>query len=196
MANHYEILGVKKDASQEEIKKAFRKLAVQHHPDKNAGDKKAEEKFKEINAAYEVLSDPQKRANYDRPQPQFHHNPFAGHGFGDMRFNFGGGFVDMNEILNQMRQHQGFGSYSSFVQTVSHTSKIPLVVALCGGVIELPTPVGTIKLDIPPNTQPGTTFQVNVKKQQNTQLILQLTIDVELPKLTEEQKTKLKKILK
>ncbi len=64
--DYYKILGVAKSASQEEIKKAFRKLAVKHHPDKNPGDKKAEEKFKEVNEANAVLSDPEKRKKYDQ----------------------------------------------------------------------------------------------------------------------------------
>ena len=64
--DYYKILGVAKTASQDEIKKAFRKLAVKYHPDKNPGDKKAEEKFKEINEANEVLSDPEKRKKYDQ----------------------------------------------------------------------------------------------------------------------------------
>ena len=63
--DYYKVLGVSKDASQEEIKKAFRKLAVKYHPDKNKGDKAAEEKFKEINEAYAVLSDPEKKKQYD-----------------------------------------------------------------------------------------------------------------------------------
>ena len=63
--NPYDVLGVKKDASQDEIKKAYRKLAMKHHPDKNKGDKASEAKFKEIFAAYETLSDPKKRQQYD-----------------------------------------------------------------------------------------------------------------------------------
>src|SRR3974390_306511 len=69
--DYYAILGVKKTASQEEIRKAFRKAARKYHPDVNPGDKKAEEKFKEINEAYEVLSDPQKRHKYDTLGPNW-----------------------------------------------------------------------------------------------------------------------------
>src|SRR5919199_4568626 len=63
--NYYEILGVSPEASSEEIKKAFRRLALQYHPDVNPGDKAAEEKFKDISEAYEILSDPERRKKYD-----------------------------------------------------------------------------------------------------------------------------------
>ena len=66
MKDYYKILGVSKNASDEEIKKAYKKLAFKYHPDKNPGDKKAEEQFKEISEAYAVLSDKDKRAQYDR----------------------------------------------------------------------------------------------------------------------------------
>jgi molecular chaperone DnaJ len=101
----YQLLGVSRTATPEEIKKAYRKLAMQYHPDKNPGNKKAEEKFKEISEAYEVLSDEQKRQNYDN----FGHagaqgNPFGGAG------GFGGGFssgraganADFNDIFGDV----------------------------------------------------------------------------------------------
>ena len=64
--DYYNTLGVEKSASKDEIKKAYRKLAMEYHPDQNAGDAQAEEKFKEINEAYQVLSDDDKRSHYDR----------------------------------------------------------------------------------------------------------------------------------
>src|SRR5688572_33109744 len=66
MADYYQMLGVARDAGSEEIKKAYRNLAVQHHPDKNEGSKESEERFKEITRAYEVLRDPDQRSIYDR----------------------------------------------------------------------------------------------------------------------------------
>ncbi|HUN11339.1 MAG TPA: DnaJ domain-containing protein, partial [Rhabdaerophilum sp.] len=74
----YEVLGVPKNADEAALKSAFRKLAMQYHPDKNPGDTEAERKFKEINEAYQVLSDPQKRGAYDR----FGHAAFEGGGGG------------------------------------------------------------------------------------------------------------------
>ena len=97
--DYYKTLGVGKNASDEEIKKAYRKLARQYHPDRNSGDKKAEERFKEISQAHDVLSDPEKRKAYDRGQGplggfaggNFDPGAFSG-GFGDILSNlFGGG---------------------------------------------------------------------------------------------------------
>lgn len=101
--DYYEVLGVSRDADAEEIKKAYRKLAIKHHPDKNPGDKSAEENFKELSEAYEALSDPQKRRAYDQ----------YGHAAFDPRARAGragaGGFHDPFEIFREV-----FGGSSIF----------------------------------------------------------------------------------
>ena len=89
--DYYKILMVGKTASDDELKKAYRKLAVQHHPDRNPGDKAAEEKFKEINEAYQVLSDPQKRGIYD----QLGHAGLGQGGFGQGFGQGAGSFTDI-----------------------------------------------------------------------------------------------------
>jgi molecular chaperone DnaJ len=82
MKDYYQILGVPREADDEAIKKAYRDLAKKHHPDHNQDDEDAEEKFKEVNEAYEALSNPQKRQEYDNPDPFadfFKHGPFGNH---------------------------------------------------------------------------------------------------------------------
>jgi len=119
--NPYEVLGVARDASDADIKKAYHKLVMQYHPDKNPGDKSAEEKFKEINNAFDILKDPQKRAAYDR----FGDAAFAGgngasagagfgggnpFGNGAFHFDMGGG-AGMDDILREAMRGFGFGDF-------------------------------------------------------------------------------------
>ncbi|HHW07885.1 MAG TPA: molecular chaperone DnaJ [Clostridia bacterium] len=103
--DYYEILGVPRGATQEEIKKAYRKLARKYHPDVNPGDKQAEERFKEITEAYEVLSDEQKRAQYD----QFGHVGDTGAGFGGFGGFQGTGFGGLDDIFDMFFGGTGFG---------------------------------------------------------------------------------------
>ena len=94
--DYYEVLGVSKDASEDEIKKAYRKIAIKYHPDRNPGDKVAEEKFKEAAEAYDVLHDPQKKQQYD----QFGFNGPMGGGAGGFGGGFGGGGFSMDDIFS------------------------------------------------------------------------------------------------
>ena len=117
--NPYEILGVARDARDADIKKAYHKLVMKYHPDKNPGDKNAEEKFKEINNAFDILKDSQKRAAYDRfggaaftggngasASGGFGGNPFGNGGF---HFNMGGDMGGMEDILREAMRGFGFG---------------------------------------------------------------------------------------
>src|SRR5688572_10844614 len=101
--DYYEVLGVAKNASEADIKKAYRKLALQYHPDKNPDDKQAEEKFKEAAEAYEVLSNAEKRSRYD----QFGHAGVGGAGFG-------GGGMNMDDIFSQFGDIFGSAFGGSF----------------------------------------------------------------------------------
>jgi len=101
-SDYYELLGASRTASQDELKKAYRKMAMKYHPDKNQGDKEAEHKFKEINEAYDVLRDDTKRAAYDRyGHAAFEQGGMGGGGFGGGAggFDFAGGFGDIFEEM-------------------------------------------------------------------------------------------------
>ena len=120
----YEILGISKQASDDEIKKAYRKLAMQHHPDQNKGDKNAEKKFKEISASYEILKDPQKREAYD----QYGHDAFRQgnmgggfRGFEDFANSFN--FTDINSMFEDFFG-EGFGSSSRQQRRVQRGSDL------------------------------------------------------------------------
>ena len=110
--DYYEVLGVDKKATEDEIKKAYRKIAIKYHPDRNPGNKEAEEKFKEAAEAYDVLHDPQKRQQYD----QFGFNGPMGGGAGGFG-GFGGGSMNMDDIFSMFGDifggHAGFGGFSS-----------------------------------------------------------------------------------
>jgi len=116
--DYYEVLGVGRDASEEEIKKAYRKQALQYHPDKNPGDKQAEERFKEATEAYEVLKDPQKRGQYD----QFGHTGAAA--FGGFEGFRGFETFDLSDALRAfMRDFGGFGGLDDLFGTATRTRR-------------------------------------------------------------------------
>jgi len=123
--DYYDILGINKSASESEIKKAYRKLAIKYHPDKNPGDKNAEENFKKAAEAYEVLGNSQKRSKYD----QFGHSAFDGAG------GFGAGGMNMDDIFSQFGDifggaFGGFGGFGSSGQVKSKGSNLRIRVKL------------------------------------------------------------------
>jgi molecular chaperone DnaJ len=127
--DYYEVLGVGKDSSADEIKKAYRKKAIQYHPDKNPGDKQSEENFKEAAEAYEVLSNPEKKQRYD----QFGHAGLGNQG------GFGGGGRSMDDIFSMFGDifgSGGFGGFGGFnsggrsQQRVNHGSNLRIKVTL------------------------------------------------------------------
>ena len=157
--DYYEILGMPKDASDDEIKRAYRKLAHQYHPDKNKGDDK---KFKEINEAYQVLGNHEKREQYDRFGRTFEGQGFpSGEGFGD----FGGLSDILEELFGFSRggnrpAERGFGDFfgggfSRAWSTIQTTLNIDFITAILGGEIEVSVRGEKIKLKIPAGMQSG-----------------------------------------
>ena len=124
--DYYEVLGVSKDATPEDIKKAYRKLAMKYHPDKNSGNKKAEERFKEISNAYEVLSDPEKKQAYDqRGMEGVHDTGFQGFTSNDDIFShFGDIFGDVSFGMRETGPEQG--------DDLKYTLTIPFMDAVLG----------------------------------------------------------------
>ncbi|MBQ3464615.1 DnaJ domain-containing protein [Candidatus Saccharibacteria bacterium] len=174
--DYYEVLGVSKDASDDEIKKAYRKLAIKYHPDKNPGDKEAEAKFKEVNEAHDVLSDKQKRARYD----QFGHagvggasgNPFAGgnpfgeggnFNFNGQTFNFDfGGAGGFEDILGSLF---GFGGARRPRRGADYQTSVTLTFeeAIFGTTKEVSANGENIKVKIPAGIDDGMSIRLRGK---------------------------------
>jgi curved DNA-binding protein len=143
LSNYYQTLGVEKSASEAEIKKAYRKLAMQYHPDRNQGDKKAEDKFKEVNEAYAVLSDPEKRKQYDMFGDQGFHQRyssediFRGFDFGSIfdEFGLGGNRDNIFSHIFGANFGDGRGGYGGPErgQDVSYPLEIGFMDAYNGG---------------------------------------------------------------
>lgn len=217
--NFYETLWVSKTATNDEIKKAYRKLAMKYHPDKNKWDKTSESKFKEINQAYETLSDTSKRKNYDAFWSTSNTgNPFAwGNPFwGNSSYSYSTGGIDLEDLFwgfGWGSQTSGFTSGFDFwdlfgtqkTQTqskkttkvnpdIEKTYEVPLFDLVLGCKIEVEGFLWEkAKLKIPANTKPGTKFRVKDfwKNIWWKKWHLIVTIDVRMPKYISEVDIKL-----
>ncbi len=189
----YEVLGVARDASDDDIKKAYRKLAREHHPDRNPGDKKAEDRFKEIQAAYGVLGDKEKRGQFDR-------FGFAGQGStggGGEPFRWGGGQgfdfqgVDPNDLESILRQFGmgGAGPGDSFgrrsrSRAQSHPPEeaeaevaIPFLTAALGGSVTLNVGGKQVDVKVPRGVEEGKRLRLSGQGPGGGDLYLKLKID-------------------
>lgn len=217
--DYYQILGIKKSSSEAEVKKAYKKLAMQWHPDRHQWDKKAEEKFKEINEAYQVLGDKEKKKKYDT---------YGTADFEDMRsgnpgWDFSG--FDFGDIFSQWWRATRWWNAHSFEfdlwdimssfwwQSRSRTSdvaeesldteqivELPLIDFLVGTKISVDSPYSwRFKVTVPECTKPWTRLKVTGKGHTRGKKVgnLYLKLDTKMPKkLTENQKEILEKILR
>jgi DnaJ-class molecular chaperone len=166
-ADYYQTLGVNKGASEDEIKKAYRKLARQFHPDRNPGDKQAEARFKEIQKAYDVLSDKNKRAQYDQFGEAGLGGGPSGYGPGQTTFHWGGDAagIDPNEIFSQIFGDMGGQAFRrgrggrtrrpEAPETYETEVSIPFETAALGGSIDLRVGDRELTVKIPAGIEEG-----------------------------------------
>jgi DnaJ-class molecular chaperone len=172
-ADPYQTLGVKTDASQEEIQKAYRTLAKKLHPDLNPGNKQAEEQFKEVSAAYDVVGDPEKRARFDRgeidasgaerPQQRYYRD-FADAGANPYASD--DGFADFGDadILSEILRRQGRGTIRMRGADVNYRLALDFLDAINGGKQQLTLPDGSVlDVSIPAGTRDGQTLRLRGK---------------------------------
>jgi curved DNA-binding protein len=195
----YETLGVSESATPEEIKKAYRKLARQYHPDINK-EESAQDKFKEINAAYEVLSDPEKKAQYD----QFGDQMFGGQNFHDFARGQGAG-VDLDEILRQMFGGGagaggfggggfggfgggGFGGFGGVDLDIQARITVPFMTAILGGKHNVSANGQTFDIKIPAGIKSGETMRVRGKGKQYQGQAGDLLLQVEVAESNEYER--------
>jgi curved DNA-binding protein len=179
----YETLGVSESASSDEIKKAYRKLARKYHPDINK-DESAVDKFKEINGAYEVLSDTEKKSQYD----QFGDQMFGGQNFHDFAQGQGTG-VDLDEILRQMfggggggfsGAQGGFGGFGAVDLDITTRITIPFMTSIQGGKYSINVEGKSFDIKIPAGIKSGETLRVRGKGRTQQRQAGDLLIKVEI----------------
>ena len=185
-SNPHEILGVSPTATEEELSAAYKKLVKTHHPDLHQDEvkkKESEEKMKEINAAYDEITNPQHHRGH--PNSDINNiNDFLRNVFGRTRPG------NFNDIFGNMGGGNNFNFHST--QTISCELQISITKAILGGEVECDTPIGKFKIDLPPAAQPGSMFNIQVKKDNNSTIIVQVRVNVIIPTdLTDEQKKKL-----
>lgn len=196
--DYYEDLGVSKTASQDEISSAFRKLAARYHPDRNPGDKAAEEKFKKVAEAYNVLRDPKTRAAYDQG------------GSGQVEFDTGfRGFDSTEDVFSHFGDLFGelFGSrmrarayrrwpenFETEIEVVPEateglnlhrTATVDVFTAMLGGSVDVPLAEGTAEMTVPGGTQPGQQFRLagqGFRDRQGRRGDVIVTVRVEIPR--------------
>ncbi|WP_137390903.1 DnaJ C-terminal domain-containing protein [Rhodoligotrophos defluvii] len=183
-ADPYKILGVARDASDKDIQKAYRALAKKHHPDLNPGDAEAEKRFKEISVAYDLLSDPEKRARYDRGEIDASGNEQAQHYQRRYYRDYAGGpdnayassgayadFTDMDDILSAFFSQRGAAGAGARTMNmrgrdVQYRLEVEFLEAVLGGKKRLAMPDGsTIDVTIPPGTRDGQVLRLAGKGQ-------------------------------
>ena len=169
----YEILGVSRSSSEKEIKQAYLRLARQYHPDVNKNDKSAEEKFKQINEAYEVLSDQNKRKLYDSYGQNWKQaegmngdgfNPFTQNNMG---FNFGGfQNINLGNMFDGFFGNRSQNSQSSYTQTKPKPSEVSVEVSLleafagCQRIVKTPSNAKSVEVKIPPGVDNGSKIHI------------------------------------
>jgi curved DNA-binding protein len=188
--DYYEVLGVKRDANDDAIKRAYRKLAREHHPDRNPGDKQAEARFKEVQEAHDVLSDKAKRAQYDQfgfDVPQGWPNGMPGGG------GFGEGLeippgIDLGEIMSRFGGMQGMGGFGQRSrpgrgrrpqppEPIRHELSVPFETAALGGTMQLSVNDQAIDVKIPVGVEEGQTLRVQGQGPGGADLLLKIRID-------------------